>query len=54
MSADFGRGFDRQPRDMHDTVCSECGQECQVPFKPTEGRAVYCKDCFQKKRPKRY
>jgi len=36
------------PRDMHKTVCSDCGQECEVPFKPTEGRPVYCRNCFPK------
>jgi CxxC-x17-CxxC domain-containing protein len=25
-----------------------------VPFKPTEGKPVYCRDCFQKHRPSRY
>jgi CxxC-x17-CxxC domain-containing protein len=38
------------PREMHKAVCSECGKECEVPFKPTEGRPVFCKDCFMKKR----
>ncbi|MEK6926624.1 MAG: CxxC-x17-CxxC domain-containing protein [Nanoarchaeota archaeon] len=38
------------PRDMHKTVCSECKQECEVPFKPTEGKPVYCKECFSKHR----
>jgi len=41
---DFG------PRDMHKATCSECGQECEVPFKPTEGKPVFCKECFRKKR----
>lgn len=36
------------PRDMHQAVCSDCGKECEVPFKPTEGRPVYCRDCFPK------
>ena len=36
------------PRDMTDAVCSDCGQACQVPFKPTEGRPVYCRNCFPK------
>ncbi|MFA6800342.1 MAG: CxxC-x17-CxxC domain-containing protein, partial [Candidatus Methanomethylophilaceae archaeon] len=27
---------------MFDTTCSDCGKECQVPFKPTDGRPVYC------------
>jgi len=36
------------PREMHKAVCSDCGQECEVPFKPTEGRPVYCRNCFPK------
>ena len=32
---------------MFTTVCSNCGIETQVPFQPTQGRAVYCRDCFQ-------
>jgi len=47
-----GGGFRRDfgPREMHKAVCSECGQECEVPFKPADGRPVYCKECFSKKR----
>jgi len=41
---DFG------PREMHKAVCSECGKECEVPFKPSGDRPVYCKDCFMKRR----
>ena len=33
------------------TVCSVCGQETTVPFKPTQGRPVLCRECFQGKRP---
>ena len=29
------------------TVCSLCGRETTVPFKPTQGRPVYCRECFQ-------
>jgi len=29
------------------TVCSRCGKETTVPFKPTQGRPVLCRDCFQ-------
>ena len=46
------RGGDFRPRTMHKAVCDECGQECEVPFKPTEGRPVYCKECYAKR--KRY
>jgi CxxC-x17-CxxC domain-containing protein len=44
------RSFDRGPRKMFKAVCTECGRECEVPFKPTEGRPIFCKDCFMKKR----
>ncbi len=49
---DRGGGFRRDfgEREMHDAVCSECGKKCQVPFKPTEGKPVYCRDCFAKRR----
>jgi CxxC-x17-CxxC domain-containing protein len=30
------------------TTCSECGTETTVPFKPTQGRPVLCRTCFQK------
>lgn len=39
------RGGDRE---MFSTVCSNCQKECQVPFKPTNGKPVYCSDCFEK------
>jgi len=51
----FGRrDFDRGPREMHKATCSDCGKECEVPFKPTEGRPVYCQDCFKKHRGPRH
>jgi CxxC-x17-CxxC domain-containing protein len=28
------------------TECSQCGRETTVPFKPTQGRPVYCRECF--------
>ena len=49
---DFNRGPRRDfgPKQMHKAVCAECGKECEVPFKPTEGRDVFCKECFAKQR----
>jgi CxxC-x17-CxxC domain-containing protein len=29
------------------TNCSSCGKETTVPFKPTQGRPVFCRECFQ-------
>ncbi|MFH1801943.1 MAG: CxxC-x17-CxxC domain-containing protein [archaeon] len=45
-----GRGGFGGPREMHTAVCDECKKECEVPFKPTEGKPVYCKDCYKKKK----
>lgn len=28
------------------TNCSQCGRETTVPFRPTQGRPVFCRDCF--------
>ena len=40
------RGGNSGPREMYPAVCSDCGVETQVPFKPAEGRPVYCRDCL--------
>ena len=45
----FGSRDDR-PREMFDTKCGDCGNDCQVPFKPKEDRPVYCRECFQNHR----
>ncbi len=44
------RDFDRGPREEFDATCTECGKACKVPFKPTEGKPVYCRECFAKRR----
>ena len=45
----FGGGRDdRGPREMFKTTCSNCGKDCEVPFRPTNGKPVYCSDCFEK------
>jgi CxxC-x17-CxxC domain-containing protein len=35
-------------REMYTVVCAGCGCKTQVPFRPTEDRPVYCRDCYQK------
>ena len=40
----------RRTREMFTVVCDECGKETQVPFQPTEGRPVYCRECFEARR----
>lgn len=43
---DAGRRNDG-PREMFKTVCSNCNKDCEVPFRPTSGKPVYCSDCFE-------
>jgi len=33
------------------TICTQCGKETTVPFKPTQGRPIYCRECFLQRRP---
>jgi len=41
------RSYDRDNRkQMYETVCDECGDECQVPFSPSGDKPVYCDECF--------
>lgn len=35
---------------MHKVSCDKCGEKCEVPFKPTGEKPVYCRDCFRKDR----
>lgn len=37
-------------RQLYDTVCSACGRETKVPFKPTGEKPVYCRDCYESHR----
>ena len=38
------------PREMFAATCSSCGKEARVPFRPTNGKPVYCSDCFRTQR----
>lgn len=39
-----GGGY--QQREMYDATCAACGVQTQVPFRPSNDRPVYCRDCF--------
>src|SRR5688572_10676244 len=47
----YERGDDRPDREYFAVVCSSCGNQAQVPFKPRMDRPVYCSDCFRTVRP---
>lgn len=39
-------------KEMFKAVCAECKRECEVPFKPSGARPVYCRECYAKRRQK--
>lgn len=43
------RSTDREVR-MFKAVCSDCKKSCDVPFKPSSDKPVFCRDCFSAKR----
>lgn len=42
----YGDDANRAPRQLFAATCSECGRETEVPFSPTPGKPVYCRECF--------
>ena len=38
------------PREAFPIVCSNCGVDATVPFRPRGDRPVYCSDCFNQMR----
>ncbi|KKT51194.1 MAG: hypothetical protein UW42_C0005G0002 [Candidatus Collierbacteria bacterium GW2011_GWB1_44_197] len=49
-SRESGFGDSRRPQ-MYDkqlfrATCDQCGQSCEVPFRPTNGKPVLCSNCF--------
>jgi CxxC-x17-CxxC domain-containing protein len=46
----FGNARFGGPRKMYPAKCADCGADTEVPFEPTEGRPVYCRDCYPKHR----
>jgi len=40
-------GHEGRERVATSAVCAQCGRETTIPFRPTQGRPVYCKECFE-------
>ena len=34
----------------HQTVCDDCNMSATLPFRPTQGKPVYCRSCFKARR----
>ena len=44
-------GGDRPAREYFAAVCTSCGNQAQVPFKPRMDKPVYCSDCYRQVKP---
>ncbi len=40
----------RRDRILYEAICAECHKVCEVPFRPTEERPVYCKECWARRK----
>jgi len=50
----FNRGSeDNRLGEMHKVTCGDCGNECEIPFKPKYDRPVYCRECFKDHKPQK-
>ena len=45
-----GNNGDREEKTMYKAICDECHKSCEVPFRPSSDKPVYCNDCFSSKR----
>ena len=45
----FGDRDSGRPVKMHQAICNACGKECELPFKPTGDKPVFCSNCFGNK-----
>ena len=34
-------------RELYEITCGKCGGKDKVPFKPVEGKVLYCKACYK-------
>lgn len=48
LPVNLNRGEKMSQKTMFEAKCTDCGKIALVPFKPTEGKPVYCKECFSK------
>jgi CspA family cold shock protein len=45
-----GAGPGAAGREMFTATCANCGRATEVPFRPSSGRSVFCRDCFREKK----
>jgi CxxC-x17-CxxC domain-containing protein len=48
---DGGAPRNRPQAEMFSITCNSCGVAAEVPFKPAEGREVFCQACYRARKP---
>lgn len=41
------RRSDSREKEMFSAVCDNCSRNCEVPFRPSSNKPVYCSDCYE-------
>ena len=47
--SDGRRDFDGGRPTMHQATCDKCGASCEVPFRPSGDKPIFCNNCFDRK-----
>lgn len=47
----YERADERGPREYFAALCTGCGNQAQVPFRPRADKPVYCSDCYRTVKP---
>jgi CxxC-x17-CxxC domain-containing protein len=42
------RNYGNSDREMFPAICDNCGNDCEVPFRPSGNKPVLCSNCFRK------
>jgi len=42
-----GSDTDRPGFKLYHAVCDKCGRDCDIPFKPTGNKPIYCRSCYR-------
>ena len=49
-NTDLGSRHGGRGRVETTAVCSRCGKSTTIPFRPTQGRPIFCRECFDQRR----
>jgi len=48
VQTELAKPHNKPPKTMYPAVCSVCDCNCEVPFKPRQGAAIKCRECWER------